>query len=285
MIALDQTRQILEEKDMDSYDDILFISKSIGTTVAKDLFSWVKKSEGKVHPLIIAAVFHYEFVFIHPFADGNGRMARLWHTVILCKWRSIFGYIPLESQSEFIHSFEKSHPNITLSFRAMSFVEMNAGLEEGTVDALLTLENSAPSKSLFSLTPLCPLENCILYSRKHPVCQNHADPTLDDFAGSTLYYLPSTDVTDMDGILRKILAPYHLDLALKMERSWQTCIANVLLGRGIVLTDEWAFEKTQSQFLSAVLPEAQALVLVTAKNNPYVEDLRKHLLLAIRGVE
>lgn len=45
-----------------------------------DLLSWVKNSEGKVHPLIMAAVFHYEFVFIHPFADGNGRMARLQNT-------------------------------------------------------------------------------------------------------------------------------------------------------------------------------------------------------------
>ena len=66
----------------------------------KSLLSWVKKSEGKVHPLIIAAVFHYEFVFIHPFSDGNGRMARLWHTVILYRWRSVFEYIPLESQIE-----------------------------------------------------------------------------------------------------------------------------------------------------------------------------------------
>lgn len=66
----------------------------------KDLFSWVKKNEGKVHPLIMAAVFHYEFVFIHPFADGNGRMARLWHTVFLYRWRSVFEYIPLESRIE-----------------------------------------------------------------------------------------------------------------------------------------------------------------------------------------
>ncbi|MDY6291009.1 MAG: Fic family protein [Succiniclasticum sp.] len=65
-----------------------------------DLLLWVKQNEGKVHPLIMAAVFHYEFVFIHPFADGNGRMARLWHTVILYKWRSVFTYIPLESQIE-----------------------------------------------------------------------------------------------------------------------------------------------------------------------------------------
>ena len=70
------------------------------TGLMKDLFSWMKKNEGKVHPLIMAAVFHYEFVFIHPFADGNGRMARLWHTVILYRWRNIFEYIPLESQIE-----------------------------------------------------------------------------------------------------------------------------------------------------------------------------------------
>ena len=82
----------------------------------KDLFSWMKKSEGKVHPLIMAAVFHYEFVFIHPFADGNGRMARLWHSAILYKWRSVFAYIPLESQIErfqtnYYDAIAQSHVN------------------------------------------------------------------------------------------------------------------------------------------------------------------------------
>lgn len=45
-----------------------------------DLFHWIKQAQGSVHPLILSSVFHYEFVFIHPFSNGNGRMARLWHT-------------------------------------------------------------------------------------------------------------------------------------------------------------------------------------------------------------
>ena len=65
-----------------------------------DLFTWMKRNDGKIHPLILSAVFHYEFVFIHPFSDGNGRMARLWHTILLYNWRSVFEYIPLESQLE-----------------------------------------------------------------------------------------------------------------------------------------------------------------------------------------
>lgn len=66
----------------------------------KELFQWMKNSKERVHPLIMSSVFHYEFVFIHPFSDGNGRMARLWHTAILLQWNSIFEYIPIESQIE-----------------------------------------------------------------------------------------------------------------------------------------------------------------------------------------
>ena len=58
----------------------------------------MKKSKGKIHPLILSSIFHYEFVFIHPFSDGNGRMARLWQNILLSQWKEIFEYVPIESQ-------------------------------------------------------------------------------------------------------------------------------------------------------------------------------------------
>ncbi len=64
------------------------------------LFDWINRCKDEVHPLIMASVFHYEFVFIHPFSDGNGRMARLWHSAFLTKWNPLFEYIPIESQIE-----------------------------------------------------------------------------------------------------------------------------------------------------------------------------------------
>lgn len=62
------------------------------------LFEWMNSAKTEVHPLILSSVFHYEFVFIHPFSDGNGRMARLWQTALLSEWNPIFQYLPLESR-------------------------------------------------------------------------------------------------------------------------------------------------------------------------------------------
>ncbi len=61
----------------------------------KKLLGWLEKTDE--HPLVSSCVFHYEFEFIHPFADGNGRMGRLWQTLILSKWNSLFAYLPVET--------------------------------------------------------------------------------------------------------------------------------------------------------------------------------------------
>lgn len=70
------------------------------------LFHWMRDAAHTVHPLILSSVFHYEFVFIHPFADGNGRMARLWQTAMLTDWNPVFQYLPLESR---IHEFQEEY--------------------------------------------------------------------------------------------------------------------------------------------------------------------------------
>lgn len=77
----------------------------------KSLFQWLKKSD--LPPLISSCIFHYEFEFIHPFSDGNGRMGRLWQTLMLAKWQPIFNDIPIESlihqyQQDYYHAIRES---------------------------------------------------------------------------------------------------------------------------------------------------------------------------------
>ena len=60
-----------------------------------ELLEWIKNSD--VHMLIRSCVFHYELELIHPFADGNGRVGRLWHTLLLSKWNPAFAWLPVES--------------------------------------------------------------------------------------------------------------------------------------------------------------------------------------------
>ena len=77
----------------------------------QDLFTWYKTAE--IHPLIRSSIFHYEFEFIHPFADGNGRMGRMWHSLLLGRWNEIFYWLPVEElirlrQEEYYNALGKS---------------------------------------------------------------------------------------------------------------------------------------------------------------------------------
>jgi len=103
----------------------------------EQLFSWMNRERNKLHPLIMAAVFHYEFVFIHPYADGNGRIARLWHTALLYNWKNVFAYLPLESQiekfqDEYYAAIAKCHREASSN----SFIEFMLERIEITLDEI-----------------------------------------------------------------------------------------------------------------------------------------------------
>lgn len=63
--------------------------------VMADIFNWLKNTD--MHPLLASCIFHFEFEFAHPFADGNGRIGRLWHTLLLSRWRPVLAWLPVES--------------------------------------------------------------------------------------------------------------------------------------------------------------------------------------------
>jgi len=76
-----------------------------------DLFAWAKKTD--LHPLIKSSIIHFEIEFIHPFLDGNGRIGRLWQTLILAKWNELFAWLPVETvvcenQSEYYVALQVS---------------------------------------------------------------------------------------------------------------------------------------------------------------------------------
>ena len=104
-----------------------------------ELFLWMKEEKDELHPLIMSCVFHYEFVFIHPFSDGNGRMARLWHTAMLSKWKSVFAYIPIESQIEkFQNGYYEAISRCHAAGESAIFIEFMLAQIDQALDDIVT---------------------------------------------------------------------------------------------------------------------------------------------------
>lgn len=102
-----------------------------------DLFDWLN-SDKETPILIKSCIFHYEFVYIHPFGDGNGRTARLWQNVLLTSWNPLFEYFPIESQikkyqSDYYKSIDISNKNGDSNV----FIEFMLKMIDETLDEVL----------------------------------------------------------------------------------------------------------------------------------------------------
>lgn len=115
------------------------------------LFDWMKESKNTVNPLILSCIFHYEYVFIHPFTDGNGRTARLWQNVILSNWEEVFEYVPIESQiKKYQGDYYSAINNCNKTGNSTEFIEfMLKMIDETLLELLSTTSVQASFVSIY----------------------------------------------------------------------------------------------------------------------------------------
>lgn len=121
-------------------EKIIFVAppENMVNPLMNQLFDWMRKSKETVNPLILSCIFHYEFVFIHPFHDGNGRTARLWQTAILSHWEKAFTYLPIESmikknQEEYYTAIQ----NCNNVGKSNEFIEFMSKIISETIDEMM----------------------------------------------------------------------------------------------------------------------------------------------------
>lgn len=108
----------------------------------RQLFDFIKRNKDIIHPLILSSVFHYEFVFIHPFSDGNGRTVRLWQNILLTTWKPIFEYVPIETAiKKYQNDYYKAIANCNAKGDSTEFIEFMLKMIDEVLDDLIKNAN------------------------------------------------------------------------------------------------------------------------------------------------
>lgn len=121
----------------------------------QQLFDWMKKRRTDIHPLILSSVFHYEFVFIHPFKDGNGRTVRLWQNIILSGWKEIFEYLPIESQlKKYQDGYYKAIADCNLKGDSTIFIEFMLKMIDEVLEELINASSVLITETAININKL-----------------------------------------------------------------------------------------------------------------------------------
>ena len=122
---------------------------SMVPTLMDNLFNWMNEVKEDVNPLILSSIFHYEFLFIHPFSDGNGRTARLWQTVILSHWEKAFKFLPIESMiKKNQDEYYKVIDNCNKAGNSTDFIEFMLKIIDEAVDDMIESQKTTQETTL-----------------------------------------------------------------------------------------------------------------------------------------
>ena len=170
-------------------------------SLMNNLFDWMKEAKDIINPLILSSIFHYEFVFIHPFHDGNGRTARLWQTAILSHWEKSFMYLPIEgmikkNQEEYYTAIQ----NCNNAGESTEFIEFMLKIIEEAVDGTILEQQETTQEKIINLI------------KKNPsITQEQMAKVLDltrDGVSYNIKVLKGNGIIERSGSTKKVVGEY-----------------------------------------------------------------------------
>lgn len=171
-----------------------------------NLFNWMNEVKDTINPLILSSIFHYEFVFIHPFHDGNGRTARIWQTAILSHWEKAFAYLPIESMiKKNQEEYYKVIDNCNKAGNSTEFIEFMLKMIDNTIDEVANSKEMKDKSELLLFENEIKIIECI----KRNVLIGAKD------------IIEETGISDstVRRILRKFLKDKRIEITDKNEKS------------------------------------------------------------------